>query len=429
MVAVLAAGLSVSGCTCPGLPCDDCPDLWDVAPDAGRDAGRPDAGRDAGRDAGHDAGTDAGPRGEPGWTRFGDLPDECPIEIALHPENVPIDIGWESCGEGCRRWTGTFGLRWLSSADPGRAWVSLLNHTPLLEAVIALLDLDDGRIVSAFRETNTAVGGGPLCFMDVATSGSDVAVSAQFKEYDERGMTLLRWWSRFYRSTVDELPTARLLVDTDQYLAGIQTLRVSPTRIAAEAEGNSAYAVDDGGLIIANRALYPDYVQELHLVGDDLFWTDWADYVSIARATREGDGDGRVFYAVDGGDVRSFTTDGETFAWLQAFDQDPRTLRYAHVELWTATYDGSAFVAPHRVVDVPRFDNGAAGDGLFVLSEREPPDSTLVLAAYRLADGARARWVPPDGMLGNILYTSGTDIFVDVPGAPIRVDPRTLTFE
>ncbi len=422
MVVVLATG----GCTCPGDVCEPCIDLYR---DAGMDTGS-DGGRDSGQrhDVGHDSGHDGGPRGSARWTRFGDLPDECPVEVALDPDNVPLEVGWEECGAGCRRWSGTPGLRWLAGR-PGHVWVSAIDYRePRLEATIAMLDLATSGVVAAFRETNDT-SRGPACYIDAATSADDVAISVSFSEFDASGEMLLRDWTRFYRGRVDELPSMQLLAHREEYVGSVQTLLVSPTRVAAEANGTSAYAIDDGLVTIANRALYPNYVQELHLVGDDLFWTDWGDRISIARATREAGGDGSVFYAVDGGDVRSFSTDGETFAWLQAFDQDPETLLYARVELWTATYDGAQFVDPHRVRDLPWFNNGVVGAGLFVIQEQSSVGALPEIAIYRLADGARAASTPGNPHLGRILYVSESDVLIDAPAGPIRIDPSALTFE
>lgn len=426
MLAALVCLATFGGCNCPlVMRCPEDAGCTDAAR-APRDAGH-DASGDAGNDGGLDAGRDSGPRRSAEWSRFGGLPDECPIEIALRPENVPVDVIWESCGEGCQRWIGSRGLRWLSGAEPGRAWVSILEETSSSIRSVVLLDLASGP-VAALRETP-----GPRttadCFVLPASLGSDAAVTASFAEYDAAGSRIVRSWARFYRGTIEQLPDARLLHHHDDFADLLQTLRVSPTRIAMEASGASAYVVDDDGTFtIANRSLYPHGVQELHLVGDDIFWTDWNRYVSLARSTRA-TSDGTIFHSVEGGDVRSFSTDGVTFAWLHAFDQAPDTLRYARVELWTATYDGAQFNDTRHVADVPAYEIGVSGDGLFAISEREPPEDSEVLAVYRLADGARATFTSPDGRYGNIAYVSGTDILMDVPGAPLRIDPRTLSFE
>ena len=242
---------------------------------------------------------------------FGEVPSDCSVEIAARPRNVPVSASWQACGAGCQLWVGESGLRWSTGeADAGRVWVQR-REGGTGHRTTALLEIGSGTVLAAFRDRNSASGTAPLCDVNVAVRGSHVGVAIDLHEYDASRSRLLRNWTRFYRSTLDELPAARLLLHRDDFPGGTQALRVSESRLAVQTVGAlGAVSVDDEGtMLIANRALLPNSVEELNVVGPDLFWTDWGDVVSLARATPEVT-EGEVFYTAAPGHVRSFTTDG-----------------------------------------------------------------------------------------------------------------------
>lgn len=183
----------------------------------------------------------------------------------------------------------------------------------------------------------------------------------------------------------------------------------------------------DGTLTIPSTPLYPNYVQELQLTDAGTFWSDWGASVSPAHAPPGGPG--RVIRALDRGDIRGFSTDGEDYAWNEDYDQDPVTRRYARVELWAGRWNGSTLEARY-VRDLVDHGIGVVGGGLYVRTELAPVGDRNQYAFYRLSDGARAVVVAPDGgRASDVLYVTATDVLLDAASVVFRIDPRTLVFE
>ncbi len=422
----LVVALSSSNCTCP----DYCPGTGERYcdaqrdPDAGRDAAvRRDAGRDTGLDVGRDANQDTGPPPAAGWEHFGDLPVDCPVDVATHPENALTLGEWESCGSGCLRWSGGgVWTEWPTGVD-GRVWIIT---TVGLHSVVALLG-QDGTPLVALR-TPIRSEGGVGCDVSTASRGDTVAVTAQLYEFSADGMTQLRGWGRFYRSTIDELASATPIATVDPMFEAIQTVDVSANRIAIETNGSVAWAIEpDGAVTIASRPFYPDYVQALHMLGDDVVWITWGERLRLAHARPGEIAD--ILYEVADGDVRRFAVGTDTIAWVEGRERNPDTGVYGRMELWTGTYDGERLTG-RRVRELTQLGRGSAGGGYYVQVEIHPRDETQVYAIYRLSDGAVAYVPSIDGVPAQqVAYVTERDILFQTFETVFRIDPTTLTFE
>lgn len=426
LVGVLVVLLTSGNCTCPAY-CPGTGERYCDAqrdPDAGRDAAvRRDGGRDTGLDVGFDANQDTGPPPAAGWEHFGDLPADCRVDVATHPENALARGEWESCGSGCLRWSaGRIWTQWPTGVD-GRVWV--ISSVDLY-SVVALLGQDGTPLVALRSPIRSERGVG--CDVHAASRGDTVAVTAQLYEFSADGMRQLRGWGRFYRSTIDDLVSATPIATVDPMFEGIQTVDVSASRIAIETNGSLAWAIEpDGTVTIASRPFYPDYVQELHMLDDDVVWTTWGDRVRLAHARPGEVAD--ILYEVAGGDFRSFAVGTDTIAWVEARERDPETGAYGHMELWTGTYDGERLTG-HRVRDLTQRGRGSAGGGYYGQIEIHPDGVTQVYAIYRLSDGAVAYVPSIDGVPAQqIAYLTETDMLFQTFETVFRIDPRTLTFE
>jgi len=159
----------------------------------------------------------------------------------------------------------------------------------------------------------------------------------------------------------------------------------------------------------------------------ELFWEAWREPTVLVRSSNGARPE--VLRAVDGGDLRSFTSDGTDFVWLEARGRDEATRTYASVELWTATYDGTALRAPRRVRTIPSHYDGGVGGGYYVHPEpnpAEPRDADFVF--YRLSDGARAL-VDLPLPANEVLWVSEDTAIVEAFGQRYRIDPSALTYE
>jgi hypothetical protein len=261
-----------------------------------------------------------------------------------------------------------------------------------------------------------------------ASRGDTVAVTAQLYEFSTDGMRQVRGWGRFYRSTIDELVSATPVATVDPMFEGIQTLDVSATRIAIETNGSLAWAIErDGAVTIASTPFYPDYVQELHMLGDDVVWTTWGERVRLAHARPGEVAD--ILYEVPDGAFRSFAVGTDTIAWVEARERDLETGAYGRMELWTGTYDGERLTG-RRVRDLTQLGRGSAGGGYYVQVEIHPRDETQVYAIYRLSDGAVAYVPSIDGVPAQqVAYVTERDILFQTFETVFRIDPTTLTFE
>jgi len=149
--------------------------------------------------------------------------------------------------------------------------------------------------------------------------------------------------------------------------------------------------------------------EPVSLIGPDLFWSDWTNYVRVAHATP--DSDTELFLEVEGGgDVRGFVTDGHDMVWYAAY-YAPNGYDYERMELWTASYTTDpATLVPRKVADIdpPVYRSGEVGDGYFVFERRigEGQPIRYEVVVYRLADGKRTSVRYPDGFFVHPLYVA-----------------------
>jgi hypothetical protein len=293
-------------------------------------------------------------------------------------------------------------------------------------SVVALLG-EDGTPLVALRSPIRSEGH-VRCDIRAASHGDTVAVTAQLYEFSSDGMRQLRGWGRFYRSPIGDLFTAAPIATVDPMFEGIQEVAVSANRIAVETDGTIAWAIEsDGTVTIASTPFFPDYVQELRMLGDDVVWTTWGARVRLAHARPGEVAD--ILYEVPDGDFRSFAVGTDTIAWVEARERDPDTDAYGRMELWTGTYDGERLTG-RRVRDLTQRSRGSAGGGYYVQVEIHPRDETQVYAIYRLSDGAVAYVPSIDGVPAQqVAYVTERDILFQTFETVFRIDPTTLTFE
>lgn len=402
---------------------------------ASQDAGATDAGeRDASRDA---ARPDGGPD-DPGWVPMPFIPQEdCKVEIAQHPERLRPSIGWESCGEGCRGWTGDgeaiidaawhdgdgryAAMHYAWSGGGGRTTVvfELDEGIPLVGTRKLLQPRDERRIVCG-------IAGNAL--------GRDgYTVSVGFSDWNDEGEEIERAWVRILTLPFHEpVGGARLTGEIIDYGANIGALKMGDGFVAGNSAGTIAWHAAGGVLTPVSAPLYPDAaVQVVQVAQDAILWESWGARVGIAAWTEEEPA--RVIREVERGDVRGLATDGTTIAWQEGTDYDTSTLRYAHVALWTGTFADGVLRDVRRVRDdLIHHSYGMLGAGYYVTTESDPERPALALIAlYRLADGARAQFQPPGGIgAAEVLDVSATEMLIQTnANSYYRIDPRTLDFE
>ena len=391
----------------PGTGLDAGPPPLD-APEDVRIDGRGPMTRDAPLDAGSDAWDPAR------WVRFGTLPDECPVEVALAPDRALLPL-WRACGRGCLEWSGDE-LTWSQDgASPRTAVVSWWEGE--LRYVV-WVDVDEGARL-ALRAPRLD---GASCSVHMIPDGDAAAVVVQFEVHEPPR----RSWTRVHR-VVPSPPTGlRLLHEREGFFA-LEEVTASESVIAL-VSSYQVITVGEGAVWL--RAA--DSPRNARLLGDELCFLARGPRTSLACA-RAGE-DPRLVRTLDSpadlqGDVTSFSRDDRTLVWLEGRD-DPLLGRHFYLQLWAGTLEGGTIRDPHLVSALPGDDPGAAGDGLFVHSEREGTDETPVFAFYRLADGARATFAPPAGASTfGVVYVSATEVLLGMQGRVVRVDPRALRFE
>lgn len=434
-ISLFALLLAVSGCNCPGTYCPvdyPCPDAGRIA-DAGLDARR-DAGRDGGRDGGIDADAPLGPS-DPGWVHIAALPDECEIDVAMYPERVlPVGV-WENadCGAGCRRWASSANLIYVGDSG-GTPLTTTIGGAPEVGRYTVFSESQSGRAVFALRDRYgaPAADDAPFCIVHGQAVGSGaLAVTARFVDFDASGRFVERSWLSVLRhELVDATTSVRALVHRDGLELLASHMAVSPTHVGLLFENAVPALIGNDGTYVVPTFGTGDALTKTNIEmtgGAELFWEAWREPTVLVRSSNGAPPE--VMRAVAGGDLRSFTSDGTDFVWLEARGRDEATRTYASVELWTATYDGTTLHAPRLVRTIPSHYDGTVGGGYYVHPEPNPLDATDAdFVFYRLSDGARAL-VDLPLPANEVLWVSEDDSVLEALGQRYRIDPRSLTFE
>lgn len=410
----------------------------DAGQDAGHDATRPDVGLDAARDAGVDADAPIGPT-DPGWVHVAALPDECEIDVATFPERViPVGTWTADCGVGCQHWGNTGNLIYVGESGVVPI-IATIGGTPEGSAdprrYTVFSELNTGRALFALRDRWGAItpDDEPFCFANAHGVGSgSIGVSARFVDFDAGGRFIERSWMSVLRHELAQVPTSvTQLVNLDGW-GELQnrSLHLSPSYMGG-LFGSSVVTLfgNDGSHVLPTYGSSDtSEATNLEMRGEaELFWEAWRTPTVLVRSSNGAPPE--VLRAVTGGDLRSFASDGNEFVWLEARGRDEATRTYASVELWTATYDGTALHAPRRVRTIPSHYDGGVGGGYYVHPEPNPTDPTDAdFVFYRLSDGARAL-VDLPLPANEVLWVSDDDSVLEALGQRYRIDPRALTFE
>ncbi len=398
-----------------------------------RDAGR-DGGRDAGRDVGVDADAPIGPT-DPGWVHVAALPDECEIDVATYPERVlPVGV-WEDadCGAGCRRWASSGNLIYVGDSE-GTPLTTTIGGAPEVGRYTVFSELNSGRALFALRDRYGAPAADDAPFCVVHGQGVGVgalAVTAGFVDFDASGRFIERsWLSVLHHELADATTSVRALVHRDDLDLLASRMAVSPTHVGLLFENAVPALVGTDGSYVVPTFGTGDALTKtnLEMTGEtELFWEAWRTPTVLVRSSNGAPPD--VMRGVAGGDIRSFASDGTDFVWLEARGRDEPTRTYASVELWTATYDGTALHSPRRVRSIPSHYDGGVGGGYYVHPEPNPSDPRDAdFVFYRLSDGARAL-VDLPLPANEVLWVSENDVIVEALGQRYRIDPSALTFE
>lgn len=412
-----------------------------------RDAGAADAAtpRDAaagGRDAATDARTDVPAIPDPGWVDLPGLPEGCVIQRAEHPE-VLFEMSWEPCEgaiRGCEQMTGTaFGEWGQHDGDRGylhpfmrNRWPGFPQTDPDAVIQIELLSSTEGPAFAAWRHDLRTPGRN--CFLLPLAAG------------EGRGAFGVFWLQSSdyeHRVYADDLERIRFasqpiaVLGHDLIRGGNAFTQLGVSRDMTVAMGLSSFVAiitaDETrrlGRIPGLPAAVPQ--GPLSVVGPDVFWSDWTNYVRIAHASV--DSDTELFLEIpEGGDVRDFRTDGVDMAWLQAYYK-PNGYDYERIELWTAPYttDPSTLV-PRRVADLQRTTplSAVVGGGYWAyerLLSDDPRRSQTVL--YRLSDGKTSTLDYPEGYAVSAIYVAAHEILArGAPHALFRSSLESLQFE
>ena len=393
----LAAALALLACE--PTPCVEVPCLSDAEPvsrDAGLDAFAPDARR-----AAIDAGRDAAPYGEERWVPIGGLPADCVIETALEPEALPIEVGWEPCGEGCERWTGP-NVVWGRPDAADLVWIRA-------DRVLGLLDLTRASFRRALR---TPTRGACTMFGDIDAGRVVLAVAHRPEATTD--------WMRLY-DLAPEDPWPRLRVHAPLEDDGfVIALRAGGPRLAF-ATTQATWTLDphDSAVRLAANASRDPL---LGVVGTDVFFAHGGYDVPFAFAVAPFAGTPRTLHETRQ-EVTGIAVDDGTLAWVEITSAGAG-LDWTG-ELWTATYDGSTFTA--RLVRGVSAGAGAAlGAGLYGRAEDSPRGYRDLAVFYRLTDGARAIFPLADSAAAGVVSIRPDSALL---AAGFRIDPRTLVFE
>ena len=429
---VVTSGCEMESCS-GGWP----PPEPDVGGDAGRDAARPETGTDAPRDVGVDADAPVAPT-DPGWVHVAALPDECEIDVATYPERVvPIGMWTADCGVGCQHWGNTGNLIYVGESG-GQPLIATIGETPEGASdprrFVVVSDLGTGRAVFALRDRANAriATGSPFCSVSDQGVGSGALVaSVNLYDYDDAGRFVENAWMAVLRHELVDAPTTlRSLVREADFELTSNGIIPTATHVGMLFEyAVSALVGNDGSFTVPTFGTGDALTKtNLEMTGEaELFWEAWREPTVLVRSSNGAPPN--VLRAVTGGDIRSFASDGTDFVWLEARGRDEATRTYASVELWTATYDGTALHAPRRVRTIPSHYDGGVGGGYYVHPEPNPADARDAdFVFYRLSDGARAVVDLPLAA-SDVLWVSDDDSVLEAFGQRYRIDPRALTFE
>lgn len=433
------AGFVVLLAACAGPPEPDA-GIGDAGHDGGADAGS-DAGRDAAvADAGGDAGADAGPRDggpdDPSWVRLPGLPDECPIERALHPERI-WDVSWLPCtdaaGEEIPGCTKTPTRSGFSGAwnDDGEVWLRMIGGDALGEGRIVGIGHVDGRVVAAWREPQRSVDDSSIfCSVTArAVGGGRAAFVAQFADWND--MTQSRAWlyvgtPNTIGSTTDPVhefpatfvPRDRTIVEL-WISAELLALQVSPD--------GSLYSYREGEwATLTGRGTVEGLPRGTVIVGDQLVWEAWLSLDQIRLAHAPWGSPAAVFYDPRPLTLYGFGSDGVDLAWFENRSRGDGT--FDRQEIWTAPFrrDLDA-LEPRRVVEVDLYATRPAVGGGW-LAMRRIDGGLQRVEVFSLRDGSRRTFVPPGGyVLDEPYYAREREIMFRGAGTQaIRFDPTLL---
>ena len=361
---------------------------------------------------------DAGPD-DPGWVPWVTLHDDCVIERATHPERIGAGPPWEPCEEhptGCLRaengghepawFDGTHGYFAQRSIDVPR---STTQHRLVLVRT-------DGRVIAAWREPPLIplIERNRLCRIRLGGGDGYVAPVAIWFNGDDRSESL-DWVFHIALEDLDEPPVEPFTVvspgQTPQEIHTSEELVVYWT-------GPTVFgiATDDGRQRLLNAGL-SGIPQNVTVIGDHVWWEDWAARVQIAHATV--DTPAEIFYGVAPGDTKGFQTDGVELMWMEGYDRQPDG-RYDRLELHAAPYTEDPAALDERYVrDMAARTKAVGGGGWYTIRLTEPDR----LHIANTADGTLRVW--PHGTVYPPLYVTENEILMNTAGF-VRLDPNVL---
>ncbi|MBX3271950.1 MAG: hypothetical protein KF729_16900 [Sandaracinaceae bacterium] len=266
----------------------------------------------------------------------------------------------------------------------------------------------DGPTLAAWRYR--IAQDGFTCRLDLGVGDGFVGFVLSYFVDDPRGRV-----DQVFHTEIGHL--AELEVDPIAVIApGVTSQRVSVSaELVAFWTGAWAVGVDvpSGRVAFLNEPL-GGIPQNVTVVGDQVFWEDWADLVRVASATL--DVTASLFHRADPGDVKGFRTDGVDFAWFEGYDRHPDG-RYDRLELWTAPFTRDpAALSPRRVRAMEIRSGSMYGGGWYVVQRGAPNGYDVV----NVRDGSLRRIAAGGGVMP--LYVAEHEILFST----VRWDPNTL---
>lgn len=438
---LLLAGFLVGAVGCgddvvPDVAQDSAADVEDAAREADtasadtRDDVSDDVDEDVDGDEGVDSSDpDAGPD-DPGWIalEFADLPEGCMLWRAEHAERV-IDAEWEECGDGCQNLA-------PDPALPQRHLTEVAWQDGTSGLVVVRQDLIE---VSGGRNDTTIVvlrsGGAAELALRYAWEGRDVACgwaamagtgstfAASLYKRDETVVTfdaqVMALGERFeILSTVpvpaDATPGSSVIqrgaLSDDVYTTQVQPL----AQVFAFQDGERTAM--GGGLGTARGS-----PQTILSVGETSLWEAWGDEIILAYGRR--DLPGAVYRAVPGARITGIANDGNTLAWVQAYNSLGEG-RYERAELWTAEFTPDPEDLEPRMV---REIGAWGGPGIFGGGYYARIGPGFVTELVELETGDIRLVTPPDGTnIFNLYYVNSEELVLG--GALIERDAGITVF-
>ncbi len=398
----------------------------DVVTDSGsaRDTGV-DSSADTGMDARLDSaladtgGTDAagdadagppwvGPYPDAEWVGLPGLPAGCVIqraerrEAVLEPTWIPCDVGIEGCTmlppppEGLeRRFT-----RRVGDHD-GTRGIFVYRDLPSAsdQPIVTVLASTVGPPIAAYRMP--PLSSEVLCLL--ASVGIGPSTAAFTTETLTPDLTV-----RFYFASHEAIGALEepAHVLTERELLGpsiLQTLAVSDTTVVSDIQpsGQVAIMTVDDIRIISPRELSRS-PQGVMVSGDNAYWENGSVDVQMMHATLTTGP--TVLIDRLPGEVLSSSAHRSMLAWYEAYDQDPVTLRFDRLELWTAAaVSRSEDLEPRLVATQMTRGLGRVLDGYYCFTRRV--DLQRYFQLFDLASGRLRElpmptgWVPAGGFL------------------------------